>query len=237
VTSRLLNHFRLGFDVGVRTGPRLIGILVLFAWGAASAAGPGSAAVQAPASAPASRSAPAKPPIAGAGAKSGWSELTPAQQTALQPLAPTWGSISEAQRRKWIALSRNFQNLTPADRATLHGRMSEWINLSPVQRSQARLNFAQTNSLSTGEKKAQWEAYQALSPEQKQQLAADGQSLPSGAAPAVKPVDPRKLAAVPVTRTEASSAARPSAKPQTASREPTSARRSAGPASAPVARP
>lgn len=142
-----------------------------------------------------------------------WSELTPAQQIALGPLASTWSSISEAQKRKWIALSRNYPNLSASERATLHGRMTEWAALSPAQRSQARLNFAQTKNLSTEEKKAQWEAYQALSPEQKKQLAAEAQVKP-GAATAVTPVAPNKLAAVPITRSEASRRAATASKPR-----------------------
>lgn len=183
--------------------------------------------------APVAKSTPGKPVNGNAGAKSGWIELTPSQQAALQPLAPTWGSMSEAQKRKWIALSQNFHHLAPAERATLHGRMTEWVNLSPVQRSQARLNFAQTNRLSTDEKRAQWQAYQALSPEQKQQLAAGGQVLPSGAAPALKPVESHKLATVPVTRSNTTTPSRPVAGKQ----RPASAPRSARPASAPVERP
>ena len=192
---------------------------------------PAQAMAQAAASTPAVRSQGQKPIT---GTKSGWAELTPAQQAALQPLAPSWGGISEAQKRKWIALSRDFRNLSPAERATLHGRMTEWANLSPVQRSQARLNFAQTSRLSNAEKKAQWQAYQALSPEQKQQLAAGGQVLPSGAAPALKPVGPNKLAVVPVTRSDAIRPALPASKP----RSPSSALpRTATPTSAPVVRP
>jgi len=173
----------------------------------------------------------------GAVNKADWSKLTPAQQAALQPLAGTWSSVSEPQKRKWIVLSRNFQTLSPAERATLHSRMTEWANLSAVQRSQARLNFAQTQDLSPAEKKAQWDAYQALSPEQKQQLAAGGQLLPSGAAPALKPVDPTKLAAVPVTRSDASSDPRSSQRKaparETGSPLPRVARAASAPANGP----
>lgn len=154
--------------------------------------------------------APLAPPPAIAKAplvatKPDWSELTPAQQAALGPLAPAWVGISEAQKRKWIALSHNYPSLSPAERETLHGRMTEWAALSPAQRNQARINFTQTKNLSTDEKKAQWEAYQALSPDQKQRLAAGAQAQAAGAALAVTPVKPNKLAAVPVTRSEAGS--------------------------------
>lgn len=168
-------------------------------------------------------SAPPKPTKAAAtrtAPVSGWTELTPAQQAALQPLGPAWGSMSADQRRKWLTLSRNFQNLSPSERGVLHGRMTEWANLSPVQRSQARLNFAQTKQLSTDEKKAEWRAYQALPLEQKQRLAAGGQVLPSGAAPAVQPVDPHKLAAVPVTRSDLPAAAPGRVRPAKAASAP-----------------
>ena len=154
--------------------------------------------------------APAK--AQAAATKPDWSELTPAQQAALKPLASAWGSISEAQKRKWIALSQNHPNLSAAEQATLHGRMTEWAALSPAQRNQARLNFAQTKSLTTEEKKTQWEAYQALSPEQKKQLAAGAKA--AGAAPAVTPVAPNKLAAVPVTRSEAGNPASAASRPR-----------------------
>ena len=83
----------------------------------------------------------------------------------------------------------------------MHSRMNEWVALSPQQRAEARLNFAKTKELSKQltpeEKKAKWQTYQALSPEEKQKLAARATSRPAGAATAVKPVAPQKLAAVP----------------------------------------
>ena len=162
------------------------------------------------ASVDAPKPAPAK--AQAAATKPDWLQLTPAQQAALKPLASAWGSISEAQKRKWIALSQNHPNLSAAEQATLHGRMTEWAALSPAQRNQARLNFAQTKSLTTEEKKTQWEAYQALSPEQKKQLAAGAKA--AGAAPAVTPVAPNKLAAVPVTRSDAGNPASTASRPR-----------------------
>jgi hypothetical protein len=126
-----------------------------------------------------------------------WSELTVPQQQALQPLAGTWATISEAQKRKWLALSQNFPKLPPPEQAKLHSRMTEWVALSPAQRAQARLNFGETKSLSPDDKKAKWEAYQALPPEQKRKLAADAAAKPPTTAAAVKPVPRQKLATVP----------------------------------------
>ncbi|MDB5870026.1 MAG: putative transrane protein [Polaromonas sp.] len=131
-----------------------------------------------------------------------WSELTPLQQQALAPLAASWNTgMSEPQKRKWLEISKNYGVLTPEGQATLNSRMNDWVNLSPQQRAQARLNFGKTKELSKQltpeEKKAKWEAYQALSPEEKQKLAAKASPRPTGAATAVKPVAPQKLAAVP----------------------------------------
>ncbi len=129
-----------------------------------------------------------------------WNELTPAQREALQPLAGNWHSLSEGHKRKWIALSRNYPTLPPAEQAKLHSRMTEWSALSPQQRSQARLNFAEAKQLSPAEKKAKWEAYQALSEDEKKRLAAGAAPKPAGAAIAVKPASAPKLAVVPGTR-------------------------------------
>jgi hypothetical protein len=125
-----------------------------------------------------------------------WTELTPAQQQALTPLSAKWDTISEAQKRKWIALSQNYPKLSAPEQAKLHSRMSEWVALSPQQRTEARLNFGETQQLSPDDKKAKWEAYQALSPEEKRKLAASASKPPATAA-AVKPVTPEKLANVP----------------------------------------
>ncbi|WP_413893875.1 DUF3106 domain-containing protein [Candidatus Skiveiella danica] len=119
------------------------------------------------------------------------------QQQALKPLAANWNSIDEPQKRKWLAVSKNFGSMTPAEQAKLHSRMSEWAALSPKQRTQARLNFGETTQVPAEEKRATWEAYQALSPEEKRKLAAGAPSRPPGAAPALKPVPATKLATTP----------------------------------------
>ena len=41
-----------------------------------------------------------------------WSELTPAQQQALAPLSRHWNTVSEAQKRKWLALSENYPKMS-----------------------------------------------------------------------------------------------------------------------------
>ena len=48
------------------------------------------------------------------------------QQRALAPLAADWDELTEPHKRKWLALSRNYAKLPPADQEILHSRMTEW---------------------------------------------------------------------------------------------------------------
>jgi hypothetical protein len=82
-------------------------------------------------------------------------------------------------QRKWIALARNYHRLKPAEQATLQQRMSDWAQLSPSQRTRARLNFGEARRLPADEKRAQWEAYQALSEQERERLAQDRPKPPS----------------------------------------------------------
>lgn len=129
-----------------------------------------------------------------------WKELSPAEQAALKPLAANWSTVGEAQKRKWLVVSKNYATLPPAEQQKLHGRMTQWVSLSPKQRTDARLNFAETKTLTPTEKVQGWKDYQALSPQEKQKLAEQAAPKTSGAATAVKPVPTQKLAAVPTTR-------------------------------------
>lgn len=145
----------------------------------------------------ASTSHPPEHQPAEAPAGPGWETLTTDQKLALYPLAERWAVLSEAQKRRWLALAQTFSTLPQEEQEKLHSRMTEWANLSVQQRNQARINYANTQQLAPNDKLAQWEAYQALSDEQKRHLAAGAVKLPTGAALAIKPVPPQKLAQVP----------------------------------------
>lgn len=127
-----------------------------------------------------------------------WDDLSSSQQKALEPLSGAWSQLSEAHKRKWLAVARNFHTLSENERRKLQERMVDWATLSAQERSRARQNFAVANRLSTDDRKAQWEAYQALSAEEKKRLAAKAYQ-PRGAAPAIRPVAAQKLAIVPIT--------------------------------------
>ncbi len=125
-----------------------------------------------------------------------WGELTTAQKQALYPLANRWSLLTEAQKRHWLKLSVGFHALEPGEQEKMLSRLTDWASLSAQQRSQARLNYAVTGTLAGESKRAKWEAYQALSEEERKRLAAKVAPQPAGAAPAVRP-SPKKLVHVP----------------------------------------
>lgn len=129
-----------------------------------------------------------------------WQELSPAQRVSLKPLAANWNGLDEGQKRKWIAIARNYPNLTSAGQATIHSRMTEWVSLSREQRAAARLNFAESRQLTAPQKAATWQEYQALSPEEKKSLANLAVPKPAGAALATQPIAPKKLATIPASK-------------------------------------
>lgn len=134
-----------------------------------------------------------------ASSRPAWQDLTPSQRLSLKPLAANWNTLGEARKRKWIAIAASYATLSPAEQAKLHSRMTEWVSLSQQQRNHARLNFAESKQLTSSQKTATWEAYQALTPEEKNKLAISAPPKPAGTAAATKPVPPKKLATVPLT--------------------------------------
>lgn len=139
-------------------------------------------------------------------AQPAWAALTPQQRQALAPLAGTWKTLNEGHKRKWLALSENYPKMSPDEQALLHSRMTGWAALTPQQRTQARLNFAETKKLPAEDKKAKWEEYQALPPEEKRKLAAGATATkppPPPTAAAVQPVPAQKLAKVPSRKASA----------------------------------
>ncbi len=141
-----------------------------------------------------STSAGPAPAASASAAGADWKNLSPLQKTALAPLASSWQDMNAGQKRKWIVLSKNYDKRSPQEQAKLHTHMAQWAALSPQQRTQARLNFAENQALTKGltpeQRKAQWQAYQLLSADEKRQLAASSAKPAPSTAAAVKPSNP-----------------------------------------------
>lgn len=139
-------------------------------------------------------------------AKPMWSELTPAQQQALAPLAGEWDKLDSFRKNKWLAIGNRYAKMKPDEQQRMQERMRDWVTLTPEQRRIARESYARAKRLNSEQKSAQWEQYQQLPEEQKKKLAADAASkkriatLPSNAAQAShnKTVPPIKSAPKPV---------------------------------------
>jgi hypothetical protein len=101
-----------------------------------------------------------------------WTSLTPAQRNALRPLEAEWGKIDGPRRAKWLEIADRFPSMAPAEQTRIQNRMEEWARMTPRERGQARLNFREAQQVPAQERKAKWEAYNALPPEQRKQLAA-----------------------------------------------------------------
>ncbi|MFC7205862.1 DUF3106 domain-containing protein [Comamonas endophytica] len=130
-----------------------------------------------------------------------WGELSAAQQRVLQPLEKRWSFMGEVQKNRWMVLADSFDTLPATEQLKLRDRMVSWASLSAQQRSQARLNYAITNRMAPKDKWAQWEAYQALTEEEKRALAAKAAAArPVGAAPRCARCRPRSWRACPRRR-------------------------------------
>ena len=117
-----------------------------------------------------------------------WTVLTPAQKQALAPLEREWGSLDAQRQSKWLAVAAQFPSMPADERARLHARMAEWARLTPTERSRARLQYQDARQLSANERQAKWQAYQALSED-------DRHALAQKARPAARPASsPAQLA-------------------------------------------
>lgn len=122
----------------------------------------------------------------GASDSAGWSALTPTQQKTLAPLQKDWNDIDAPRRAKWLEVAAKFPSMPKEEQARVQERMAEWARLTPAERNQARLQFQEVKQVPSTERKAQWEAYQALPPERREALAQTAkQSAKSASAPAV----------------------------------------------------
>jgi hypothetical protein len=133
-----------------------------------------------------------------------WTELTPAQQQALAPLASEWNKLDSNHKTKWLAIGKKYASLSPELQQRMHQNMTDWAKLTPEQHSIARDSYARAKKLNPEQKNEQWQQYQQLPEEQKQKLAADAAAkkhvanLPNPHNK-IKTVEPLKAAKSPTT--------------------------------------
>lgn len=131
-----------------------------------------------------------------------WAKLTPAQKQVLAPLQRDWASIDGPRRSKWLEVAARFPSMPADERERVQDRMAGWSHLTPAERSRARLQFQETRQVPADERQAKWQAYQALSPEERRSLA-------QRAKPAVAAASAAKPGAAKSNMVQATPAARP----------------------------
>lgn len=133
-----------------------------------------------------------------------WTELTPAQQQALAPLAGEWNTLEAPRKRKWLAIGNKYGSMKPDEQQRVQERMREWVRLTPDERRIARESYSRTKKLNPDQKTEKWQQYQQLTEEEKKKLAADATArkpvatLPRASQSKEKPVPPIKSTPVPV---------------------------------------
>lgn len=100
-----------------------------------------------------------------------WSQLTPAQRTALAPLEKEWAGIDTLRKEKWLEIADRFPRMPADERARVQERMAQWARMSPKERGEARLHYQELRQITPAERQARWEKYQALPPEERAKLA------------------------------------------------------------------
>jgi hypothetical protein len=103
--------------------------------------------------------------------RSAWQALSPSQKEILAPLEHDWSLLEPRRQQKWLEVAARFPAMPADERARVRERMVEWARLTPAQRTQARMQFQEVRQLPAEERQAKWQAYQALSDEERRRLA------------------------------------------------------------------
>ena len=105
-----------------------------------------------------------------------WTDLTPAQQLMLKPLANEWDTLDAARRTKWVGIAKRYPAMTETEQKRVQTRMADWVKLTPEQRREARERFRKIGKLPPAKREIvtqQWAEYEQLPPEVKKNLAAE----------------------------------------------------------------
>jgi hypothetical protein len=121
---------------------------------------------------PAATPRPAAPSAISTTSGPAWSQLSNEQRASLAPLQRDWPAIDGARKQKWLEVAAKFPKMPADERQRVQERMAEWARMSPQDRSAARLGFQQAQRVAPQDRQAKWDAYQALPPDQRRQLAA-----------------------------------------------------------------
>ena len=113
-----------------------------------------------------------------------WADLSASHRKVLAPLSNDWNGLDARSKERWIDVAGRYPKMGAEEQQRANQRMGEWSHMTVAQRTQARMNFQETRSVSKEEREARWKAYQALPEEKKRELAAKRVASPASAASA-----------------------------------------------------
>jgi hypothetical protein len=114
-------------------------------------------------------------PLNALGNAPAWGDLSAQQRQVLAPLENQWATMDDTSRGKWAQVATEYPRLSRKERERLDERLSRWAQLAPIERGQARARFQDARALSPQERQQRWEAYQALSDDEREDLARQAQ--------------------------------------------------------------
>jgi hypothetical protein len=101
-----------------------------------------------------------------------WARLSADQHEALAPFAHDWDRFDDDRKRRWLKIASRYKKMSADAQKRLHGRMQEWLSMTPEQRRTARENYQLSKQVPVQQRENAWNAYQQLPEEQKKTLAA-----------------------------------------------------------------
>jgi hypothetical protein len=129
-----------------------------------------------------------------------WSDLGAAQRQVLAPFESQWNALPLEEKRAWADLARRFPRMRPEEQTRIERRIAEWAALTPEERRIARRNYRLARQLPAEDRLADWERYQAMTPDQRTVLNEAGASRGTAARQAAAPTGLAKEAAQPLPR-------------------------------------
>ena len=100
-----------------------------------------------------------------------WASLTAQQRRELQQLQKVWPSLTGDRQQKWLEVAARMPLMSNEERERVRERMVEWVQMTPAQRGQARLQFQEVRQWPADDRQAKWEAYLALTDDERTALA------------------------------------------------------------------
>jgi hypothetical protein len=104
-----------------------------------------------------------------------WTALSPQQKRDLHPLQKEWLGLTADRQQKWLEVAARMPFMSDDERERVRERMYEWALMSPAQRGQARLQFQEVRQWPSEDRQARWEAYLALTDDERTALAGQAQ--------------------------------------------------------------